>query len=143
MMKDWLAKFSGTKWKGKGELWLDPEGNSVSFYDCELSIENGAISYSWLYKNETKNGCFTFDEHSINWVDSWHQQNSVQCSTDPNAWGVFTASHEYEVPDNPNWGWRSKLSERPDGSLVLQMTNIASWGEEGRAVRMVFSREQA
>lgn len=141
-MKDWLEKFSGTKWKGKGELWLDPEGNSADFYDCELSIENNAIHYSWFYENEAKHGCFTFVGTEISWVDSWHQQNTVWCSTDPTAWGIFTASHYYEVPNNPNWGWRSKLSERPDGSLVLQMTNIAPWDEEGRAVRMLFTREQ-
>lgn len=142
-MKDWLAKMKGTKWKGKGELWLDPAGNSAELYDCELKIESDAIRYSWLYENEVKSGSFTFNDDGAIWVDSWHQQNSVQGNTVPNAWGIFTISHEYEVPDSPNWGWRSKLSERPDGSLVLQMTNITSWGEEGRAVRMVFHREYA
>jgi hypothetical protein len=142
-MKDWLGKMAGTKWKGKGELWLDPEGNSAELYDSELNIENDAINYSWLYENETKNGRFTFDEAGAIWVDSWHQQNPAKCSYVPGAWGIFTVSNEYQVPDNPSWGWRSKLSERPDGSLVLQMTNITPWGEEGRAVRMVFSRAKA
>ena len=45
----------------------------------------------------------------------------------------------------PRWGWRMMLSLRPpfEGapeSLVLQMTNIAPWGEEARAVRMVAAR---
>ena len=142
-MKNWLTKFSGTKWKGKGELWQDPEGNSAELYDCELIVENDAINYSWFYNNETKNGRFTFNKNGISWTDSWHQKNTVQCFSVPNAWGIFTLNYEYPVPDNPNWGWRSKLSERPDGSLVLQMTNIAPWSEEGRAVRMVFNREQA
>jgi len=139
-MKDWLTKLAGTKWKGKGELWLDPEGNTADSYDCELYIEDDAINYSWRYENETKSGCFTFNTSGVSWVDSWHQKNAVQCSSVPKAWGIFTLSHEYEVPNSPNWGWRSKLSERPDGSLVLQMTNITPWGEEGRAVRMIFNR---
>jgi len=143
MMKEWLAKLAGTKWKGKGELWLDPEGNSAEHYACELTIEYDAIHYSWLYENEVKNGSFTFNENDAIWVDSWHQQNSVKCFNITKAWGIFTVSHEYKVSDNPNWGWRSKLSQRPDGSLVLQMTNITPWGEEGRAVRMVFNRAQA
>ena len=29
---------------------------------------------------------------------------------------------------------------RPDESLVVQMTNIAPWGEEGRAVRFTLTR---
>lgn len=142
-MKDCLEKLAGTKWKGKGELWLDPEGNSAEIYDCALIIENDAINYSWQYEEETKNGQFTFDETGAIWVDSWHQQIAVKCSYVPEAWGIFTVSNEYEVPDNPNWRWRSKLSERPDGVLVLQMTNITPWGEEARAVRMVFSCEKA
>ncbi len=142
-MKDWFSKYSGTHWKGKGELWLDPDGNSAHLYDCALSVDNNTINYSWLYENETKQGSFTFDGTAIHWCDSWHQPNSVQCSAVPNTWSILAVSHEYEVPDNPNWGWRSNLSERPDGSLVLQMTNITPWGEEGRAVRMIFLPEHS
>jgi len=54
---------------------------------------------------------------------------------------VFSARHAYVVPDNPKWGWCSKLSERPDGLLILQMANLTFWGEEGQAVKMVFKRE--
>ena len=142
-MKKWLKEFSRTKWKGKGELWLDPEGNSAELYDCELTIDDESINYSWFYENEEKHGSFSFNETGGDWVDSWHQEKPVHCAFDSNAWGIFTLSYEYEVPDNPNWGWCSKLSERPDGSLILQMTNITPWGEEGRAVRMVFNREQS
>ncbi|MEM6838935.1 MAG: hypothetical protein AAF609_19030 [Cyanobacteria bacterium P01_C01_bin.120] len=142
-MKDWLEKFAGTKWRGQGERWLDPEGNSAEHYDCELEIENDSIVYSWLHENEAKNGRFTFNETGASWFDTWHQQNAVQCLNVPNAWGIFTVRYEYEVPNNPNWAWRSKLSQRPDDSLVLQMTNIAPWGEEGRSVRMIFNCAQA
>ena len=101
------------------------------------------IYYSWFYENETRKGSFRFNESGAIWVDSWHQPKSVQCLNVPEAGGIFTVSHTYDVPDNPSWGWQSKLSERPDGSLVLQMTNITPWGEEGRAVRMVFALEKA
>lgn len=93
-MKDFPAKYTGSKWKGKGELWLDPEGNIVIVYDCTLNIENGAINYSWVHENKTKNGCLTFDDNSIAWVDTWHQETPVQCSIIPNAWGIFTVSYE-------------------------------------------------
>jgi len=142
-MKEWLRNLSGTKWKGKGELWLDPEGNSAEHYECELQVQEDSIIYSWIYNQKTENGRFVFDETGATWVDSWHQQNPASCVHAPKAWGIFTVSYEYEVPDHSKWSWRSKLSERPDGSLVLQMTNIAPWGEEGRAARMIFSREQA
>ncbi len=142
-MKERLEKLTGTNWKGKGELWLDPEGNTAHQYDCELHIQEDALKYSWIYENTAQHGSFTFNDRGTIWVDSWHQATPVQCFNVPEAWGLFTVSYEYEVPDSPNWGWRIKLAERPDGSLVLQMTNIAPWGEEVRAVRMVFYREQA
>ena len=143
MMKQWLTKLAGTNWSGRGELWLDPEGNNADHYNCELNIESDAIYYSWSYENESKQGSFTFNESGAVWVDNWHQPKSVQCVNAPETWSIFNVSHTYEIPDNPNWGWHSKLSERPNGSLVLQMTNITPWGEDGRAVRMVFSRIKA
>ena len=42
--------------------------------------------------------------------------------------------------EGPDWGWRTSVAQRPSGELVLQMTNIAPWGERARAVRMVFAR---
>ena len=143
MIKEWLKNLSGTKWVGNGELWLDPEGNDASNYACELKIDENIIYYSWFYEKELRKGSFTFNDDGAIWTDNWHQKKAVQCSHVPEAWGVFTVFHEYEVPESPNWGWRSKLSERPDSSLVLQMTNITPWGEEGRAVRMIFAHEQA
>jgi hypothetical protein len=140
-MKEWLTKFASTRWKGKGELWLDPEGNSATDYECHLNFLDDGIRYTWMYENEEKTGNFRFNDAGAVWKDSWHQPSPVQCTSDSEAWGLFTVSYEYEVPENPNWGWRSKLSQRPDGTLVLQMTNIAPWGEEGRAVRMVFQRD--
>ena len=90
-----------------------------------------------------KRGSFAFNKTGAIEVDSWHQKNPVQCLNVSRAWGIFTIIHEYEVAGSPSWGWRTKLVERTDGSLVLQMTNIAPWGEEGRAVRMVFHPGQA
>lgn len=134
---------AGTKRRGSGELWLDPEGNNANAYRCQLHIDTDVIRYTWVYENETIKGSFAFNESGAIWTDSWHQQKSVQCINVPHARVIFAVIHEYEVPDSPDWGWQSKLSERPDGSLVFQMTNITPWGEDGRAVRMVFTRETA
>ncbi len=143
MIKQWLTKNMGTKWSGRGELWLDPEGNYAENYDCALSIDSDGMHYSWSYADQRNKGKFTFNESGAVWVDSWHQPKPVECFNVPEAWGLFSVRYSYEVPDSSNWGWRSMLSERPDGSLVLQMTNITPWGEEGRAVKMVFTRKKA
>ncbi len=44
MDRQLLAKLEGTKWAGRGELWLDPEGNKADSYDCQLQVESGAIN---------------------------------------------------------------------------------------------------
>ena len=139
MINQGLTKYAGTHWTGRGELWLDPEGNNTNHYPCELRIESDVISYTWIHEDISQKGSFTFNENGASWVDSWHQPKSVQCTNTPEAWSIFNVHHIYEV----DWGWQSKLSERPDGTLVLQMTNITPWGEDGRAVRMVFSRVKA
>ena len=136
-----LDELTGTNWTGKGELWLDPEGNNTTTYDCQLQIKIDAVSYSWDYEGSQKNGSFTFTKEGAIWVDSWHQSEPVECTNVLNTWGLFTVSNTYDVPSNPSWGWRSKLSERPDKTLVLQMINIAPWGEEARAVRMIFTQK--
>ncbi|MEM9805119.1 MAG: hypothetical protein AAF959_07540 [Cyanobacteria bacterium P01_D01_bin.56] len=138
MAQVWLNDFQGTKWQGKAELWLNPDSNDAEISDCTLTVESNVLAYTWSYKGETKTGSFTFYEGDATWVDSWHQTTPVQCADLLGAWGLFTVQYSYG--DSPAWGWCSKLSQRPDGSLVLQMTNIAPWGEEGRAVRMVLKR---
>jgi len=139
-MKEWLRQTLGTKWTGQGELWLDPAGNSATIYNCTLSVDESSITYTWQFEDEEKQGHFAIIDNGIEWFDSWHQTASVLCTQDKSASGIFSIRHEYSVDGSPNWGWRTILSERPDGSLVLQMTNIAPWGEEGRAVRMVFGK---
>jgi len=142
MTDQWRSEVQGIKWSGSGELWLDPQGNNVDLYDCTLSIEADVLHYTWLYKGQSNSGSFTFNGSGATWIDTWHQPTPATCQDVTAAWGLFTVEHEYRVPSNPNWGWRSKLSKRPNGDLVLQMTNIAPWGEEGRAVRMVFTPVQ-
>jgi hypothetical protein len=140
MAQSWINEFQGSEWKGKAELWLDPEGNDVAISDCSLTVNPGILSYAWVYEGETKTGSFSFYEGGATWTDSWHQPEPVRCIDLAGAWGLFTVEYSYAAPPGPNWGWRSQLSQRPDGSLVLQMTNIAPWGEECRAVRMVLKR---
>jgi len=128
-------------WTGRGELWLDPEGNKAEYHDCTLTLQNRQLRYTWQYDSKMNTGTIDFDEDGAIWKDSWHHPTPVRCQYVSDSWGLFTLKCTYEVPENPDWGWKINLSQRSDGTLVLQMTNIAPWGEEGRAVRMIFSRD--
>jgi len=141
MVKAWIDVFDSTEWVGVGELWLDPEGNDVDRSECSMAIEANTLSYKWSYENEMKQGSFEFFDGGATWSDSWHQPKSAKCLNLQKTNSLFAIEHSYSEPSEPSWNWRSQLSERPDGSLVLQMTNIAPWGEEGRAVRMIFNKQ--
>ncbi|MEM7792494.1 MAG: hypothetical protein AAF546_13910 [Verrucomicrobiota bacterium] len=138
MVDSFIGKYHGTHWQGTSELWTDPLGNEVDTSDCSLKIESGQIVYTWSFQGEKQQGSLTFGSDRAVWQDSWHQAKSVDCKYMNQAWGIVTVEYTYPAPPGPDWGWRIKLSLRPDQSLVLQMTNLAPWGEEGRAVRMIF-----
>ena len=135
-----LEKLEGTKWVGTGELWLDPLGNEVKRSECAMSIDAGGVRYTWQYDGKPQEGVFAFGDAGASWSDSWHQPKTVECAVIKDAWGLFALHYTYAAGDGPPWGWRTNLSERPTGELVLQMTNIAPWGEDGRAVRMIFTK---
>ena len=138
-LSSFLESNSGTRFSGQSELWLDPLGNTVELSACTLKIGVDRIEYTWVYENEEQSGILVIGENSIHWKDTWHQEDRVECKFLENTWGIFDVEYSYPAPPGPDWGWRIKLSQRPDQSIILQMTNIAPWGEEGRAVRMTFS----
>jgi hypothetical protein len=135
-----LTELHGSTWQGHGELWLDPEGNEAQHYDCSLSIEKDCVKYTWDWEGKTQQGSFVFNQDNAIWIDSWHQSSPVTCQIMTQTHCIFCLFNTYHVPSNPDWAWRSQLSQRSSKELVLQMTNIAPWGEEARAVRMVFTK---
>ena len=140
-IKAWLRDNKATVWEGTAELWEDPQGNEVKISDCALRVEPDKITYQWIYEGSRKTGSFDFSESLVLWRDSWHQASPTECDYISASWSLFAIEYTYAAAPGPSWGWRINLSERPDMALVLQMTNIAPWGEEGRAVRMVFTQQ--
>jgi len=127
---------------GSGELWMDPLGNNSSTYECGIHIGEHDIEYSWQHEGANQNGVISFRADDIAWVDSWHQKESVVCEEHPAHGAIFVVGYEYGNPELPRWRWRIGLCRRPDNNLVIQMTNIAPWGEEARAVRMIFTAKE-
>jgi hypothetical protein len=136
-----LGALSGTRMQGKGELWLDPLGNEPKHGDCSISIDGDTVSYEWSYDGKPQSGKITLREGGADWSDTWHHAKPMGCSALPGSWALFDVNGTYGAGEGPDWGWRTTLSQRPSGELVLQMVNVTPWGEHGRAVRMVFAKE--
>jgi len=135
-----LSELHGTRWAGSGELWLDPLGDQAERSDCTMAVDGDVLSYTWSHEGNAHRGSVTLRQDGADFVDTWHQPQPMACRRLSGAWGLFQVQGEYG-PDS-DWGWRIGLSLRaPTGELVLQMTNIAPWGEEVRAVRLVCHRQ--
>jgi hypothetical protein len=85
-------------------------------------------------------GSITLSEDSADFVDTFHSPDPMPLKSLSNSWGLFQVEGKYGP--GQDWGWRIGLCIRtPTDQLVLQMTNIAPWGEEVRAVRMAAKRQ--
>ncbi len=136
----------GTEWQGDSELWLDPLGDQVQRSPCTIKLEGDTVHYTWIYKDEPHQGSIRLlnggadGDGGAEFTDTWHQPEPMKCNKVADGWGLFQVLGTYG-PES-DWGWRIGLCVRtPTGELVLQMTNIAPWGEEARAVRMVCARK--
>jgi hypothetical protein len=135
-----LAALDGSRWSGTGELWLDPLGDQASTSPCTFALDGPVLRYTWSHEGAAHRGSITLEEGGALFTDTFHQPDPTRGALLPRAPGIFQLRYAYG-PD-ADWGWRIALSLRaPTGELVLQMTNIAPWGEEVRAVRMVCQRE--
>lgn len=137
-----LQALNKSHWQGKAELWLDPLGNDAEVSHCTLEIKDNILNYTWHSQENAQKGTLTLHAEQMTWADSWHQPTQVTCRYHPQTRAIFSGEYSYPAPPGPDWGWRIELSQRPDSTLVLQMTNIAPWGEETRAVRMIFTQSE-
>ena len=145
-----LYELNGTRWAGTAELWLDPLGDDVVRGECTVSVDDDVVRYTWSHEGKSHEGkshegkshegSITLREDDAEFMDSWHQPQPMTCRRVADAWGLFQVLGEYGPQSE--WRWRTGLSLRaPTDELVLQMTNIAPWGEEARAVRMICTRQ--
>jgi len=137
-----ISELDGTRWIGTAELWLDPLGDEVARSDCTIAVDDDVVSYTWRHESTAHEGSISMrsDGSGGDFVDSWHQPEPMACLHVPGTTALMEMRGRYG--EALEWGWRIGLSLRtPTGELILQMTNVAPWGEEARAVRMTCTRQ--
>lgn len=133
-----LSGIAGTTWAGSGELWMDPLGDEAARSEVTAAVESDTVQYTWSHDGKAQSGTITARGDGADFVDTFHSPETMRCRLLPDTQGLLQVQGQYGPAGE--WGWRIGVSIRPTGELVLQMTNIAPWGEEGRAVRMICSR---
>ena len=146
-----LQPLVGT-WKGNNRLhlpWL-PEPILDSEGTAKITPRIGGqfieIAYTWSYEGEPREGVILLtgdnktDAVSAFWSDSWHMAHQVMiCEGKENADGSINIKGFYQVPDHPEWGWRTELIPNGD-SLIYNMYNVSPENKESIAVEMELKR---
>lgn len=129
----------GTSWQGEAELWLDPAGDQADRCACSLHVEPGAVRWTWSHQGQPHRGGLALRDGGADFADTFHSPAPMPCASVPGSRALLEVVGTYLAGEEA-WGWRTALALRPDGALLLQMTNVTPWGEEGRAVRMICRR---
>lgn len=131
-----LSDLTGT-WIGTSELWVDPFGDVTQTSDCTMTVTADTVTYTWAYEGTLQEGVISIADSGSSFHDTWHQKEVVATEKVPNEASLATRRYTYAE----EWGWVINVCYRtPMDELVVQMTNIAPWGEETRAVRMACRR---
>lgn len=138
-MSEALKQLADSAWTGTGELWLDPLGDDPTDFACSAQLTDGGLSYRWQKEDDPKEGSLRWTDTGGHFRDSFHQGEEVACTQISDARSEVALTYNYSA-GGTDWGWNIRLSLRPNEQLVVQMTNIAPWGEEARAMRMIMER---
>ncbi len=104
-------------------------------------MSESELRYTWAHEGKAHEGKLALRSGGADFTDTFHSASAMACRAAPSTWALVDVLGTYEAGGGPPWGWRITVSQRPhSGELVLQMTNITPWGEDGRAVRMVAAR---
>lgn len=139
-----LEALAGTRWTGTNHLWLDPSA-AAQVSEGTITVEPGVLHYTWAYEGTAHTGSYVVRRGSgtraeVTFTDTWHQPKPMVCEGTTGEGALLSVRGTYPAPEGPPWGWRTIVSLRPTGELVLQMINVCPWGEEQRAVELVATR---
>ena len=136
-----LRDLAGSRWTGRYELWLDETQNTAETGDCSIAVGAEAIEYRWQRADKEHVGTLALRAGGADFTDTFHSQSAMACTQVADSWALVDVLGTYSYGGSPPWGWRITVSRRPESDeLVVQMTNICPWGEDGRAVRMIARR---
>ena len=142
---DLNSKFIG-QWYGTYRLvlsWL-PNPDFISVSNMRIKpIANGQfleLSYDWHHEGVSQDGLILLGNNNkqavvtASWVDSWGMSGKIMnCYGTINQQGDIVLRGSYEVPDNPDWGWRIEIPCPTDTTLQILMYNLSPEGEESLA----------
>jgi hypothetical protein len=138
-------------WRGTNRLMLP--GSDDRICDTTLRIATAGkgslltLVYDWSFQGEPATGQLWVSQipgsekvEAVFW-DTWHLADKFmhmkgRVADD----GDTLVDGTYEVPDNPDWGWRIVLKRDGADKLIFQMINVEPNGQAEPGVEILVSR---
>ena len=142
------------EWKGKNKLhtvWIEEnpltESDSVAQINLAANEKFLKIEYDWLYENKNQEGLLLIgsekdsDEVKAFWIDSWHMSDKFMTCDGKFSGDSILMKGFYQVPNHPDWGWRTDIVFEDENSFKIVMYNVSPENEEHLAVEAEYSRQ--
>ncbi len=146
-----LANLVGD-WKGTNRLhvpWMpEPikESDSTATVRSKMNGQFLSVEYTWSFEGEPQEGMLILGTDAKSeavqavWTDSWHSKDVLMlCNGSFTSDGGISVIGSYAVPDHPDWGWRTEITQGPD-FFRYAMYNLSPEGAEEIAVETDFTR---
>lgn len=148
-----LKKLTG-KWAGTNRLyttWIEEnpvrESKSVAAVNLAGNGKFLKIEYDWLYENEIQEGLLLIgtekdsDRAKAFWIDSWHMSDKFMSCEGRFSGDSILLKGFYEVPNHPDWGWRTDILFEDENNFRIVMYNVSPEGAEDLAVEASYARQ--
>ena len=150
---DNFKKLTG-EWKGTNRLyttWIEEnpvrESESIAKVNLAANEKFLKIEYDWIYENKNQEGLLLIgseidsDTAKAFWIDSWHMQDKFLMCDGKFSGDSILMKGFYEVPNHPDWGWRTDIILTDENSFKIVMYNVSPEGAEDLAVEAEYSRK--
>lgn len=141
------------RWSGTNRLHLSwmPESPFESASNALISFSAQRkflkIEYDWIYDEKLQDGLILVgneknsDAIKTFWIDSWHMSDKLMISEGrADESGNISVKGFYQVPEHPDWGWRTVFEMENENSFKMTMYNVSPEGAEDLAVEAVYER---
>ena len=138
------------KWKGTYRLWMYPKKESEdSATTAEIRFVGAdkflLFTYTWVQGEKNQEGVFLLggdkDVASATWGDSWHMApQPMICEGVLEDDGNKLVLNGHYSAGPAKWGWRTELTLKDSGTLVMKAFNISPEGQEALAIQSEMER---